>query len=86
MNQPFVELGELQPGQRFMFAADDLPQRGPCTLVKKGAGSAVIHYEPHEVTRTFKARDHNGQLIERSITQTLSGESRCALGAQVVPL
>lgn len=82
----WVELRTLEPGQRFMFWADDLPNRGPCTLVEKSAGAAVIRYEPHTVTRTFKARDNKGQLIERSITQTVSGESRCSLGAQVVPL
>lgn len=83
---PFVELRELEPGQQFLFYADDLPNRGPCTLVEKGHGGAVIRYEPHKVTRTFKARGKDGQLVERSITETLSGESRCALGAQVMPL
>lgn len=82
----FVELRELTPGQRFVFAAEDLPNRGPCTLVAKGPGSATIRYEPHAVERRFKARDNNGQLIERSFTEMLSGESRCALGSQVIPL
>jgi hypothetical protein len=87
MNRPFLELRELEPGARFLFAAEDLPNRGPCTLVEKGPGSAVIEYEPHTVTRTFKSRNlKTGQLEERAITQTLSGESRCSLGCQVVPL
>jgi len=86
MNErPLVELRELQPGQQFVFHADDLPNRGPCTLVEKSAGSAVIRYEPHTVTRKFKARV-NGQIVEREITQTISGESHVALGCQVVPL
>lgn len=80
------ELRELEPGQRFMFYADDLAERGPCTLVSKGEGGAIIMYEPHDVTKTFKARAKNGEIIEKTITQHLSGESRCALGAQVVPL
>jgi len=82
----FVELREIEPGQRFLFAAEDLEQRGPCTLVEKGHGGATIRYEPHTVTRTFKARNKSGQIVERSITETLSGESRVALGAQVLPL
>lgn len=87
MNRPFMELRELEPGQRFMFYADDLTERGPCTLVSKGAGGAVIMYEPHTVTKTFKARNlKTGEMVEKTITQHLSGESRCALGAQVVPL
>lgn len=86
MSRVFVELRELQPGQRFLFAAEDLPERGPCTLVEKGHGGATIRYETHTVTKTFKARGADGQVIEKSITQTLSGESRCALGAQVLPL
>ena len=86
MTRPFVELRELEPGQQFMFFAEDLPNRGPCTLIEKGHGGAVIRYEPHTITTRFKARDRNGQPIERSITQTLSGESRVALGCQVVPL
>lgn len=81
-----VELRALQPGQRFLFAAGDLSERGPCTLVEKGHGGATIRYEPHVVTTRFKARGKDGQLVEKSITQTLSGESRCALGAQVLPL
>lgn len=86
MTRPFVELRELPVGSRFLFWADDLPNRGPCTLVEKSAGAAVIRYEPHTVTRTFKARDNHGQLIDRTITETLTGESRCSLGAQVVAL
>jgi len=81
----WVELRELAPGARFMFAADDHPNRGPCTLIEKGAGVAIIEYEPHQVTRTFKARV-KGQIVEKTITRTLSGRSHCALGAQVVPL
>lgn len=86
VSRAFVELRELKPGDRFCFFADDLPNRGPCTLVEKSPGVAVIRYEPHTVTRTFKARDNKGQLIERSISETLTGESRCSLGAQVVAL
>lgn len=81
-----MELRELEPGSQFLFYATDLPNRGPCTLVEKSPGVAVIRYEPHTVTRTFKARNDKGQLIERSITTTHSGESRCSLGSQVVPL
>lgn len=85
--RPFVELRELQPGQRFLFWADDLPNRGPCTLVEKGHGGATIRYEPHVVTKRFKSRNpKTGELEEREITETLSGESRCALGCQVVVL
>lgn len=62
------------------------PNRGPCELVEKHVGAAIIRYEPHVVSRKFKARDKHGQVIEREITQTVSGESRCALGAQVVKL
>lgn len=86
MNRDYVELRELAPGTRFMFFADDLPNRGPCTLIEKGAGVAIIEYEPHQESRTFKARDAKGQIIEKTITRTLSGRSHCALGAQVVPL
>lgn len=82
----YVELRELPVGARFMFYADDLDHRGPCTLVEKGQGAAIIRYEPHTITRTFKARDRHGQMVERTITRTLSGESHCALGAQVVPM
>jgi hypothetical protein len=86
MNRPFLELRELEPGEQFLFFADDLPNRGPCRLIEKGPGSARIAYEPHQVTRRFKARGKDGQIIEREITETLSGESRCALGCQVVRL
>lgn len=82
----YVELRALEPGQRFLFAAEDLEHRGPCMLIEKGAGVATIAYEPHTVTRRFKARDRHGQIIEREIAQTVSGESKCALGAQVLPL
>lgn len=83
----WVELRTLEPGQRFMFAADDLEERGPCTLVSKGAGGAIIRYEPHKVTKRFKARNlKTGAMEEKEITQYLSGDSRCALSAQVVPL
>jgi hypothetical protein len=81
------ELRDLEPGTRFMFYADDLEERGPCTLISKGAGGAIIKYEPHKVTKKFKARNlKTGEMEEKEITQYLSGESRCALGAQVVPL
>lgn len=81
------ELRDLEPGQRFMFWADDMPNRGPCTLISKGAGGAVICYEPHTVTKTIKFRSRKtGAIEERTIVQHLSGESRCALGAQIIPL
>ncbi len=83
---PFVELRELAPGSRFLFYADDLERRGPCTLVEKSAGAAVIEYEPQTVTRHFKARDKDGQIVDRQITTTISGRERCALGAQVIAL
>jgi hypothetical protein len=86
MSRPYLELRELEAGTRFLFYADDLEQRGPCTLVSKGVGSATIDYEPRTVTRTFKARDKDGQIVERTITQRLSGRTSCALGAQVVAL
>lgn len=86
MTRPFVELRELNPGDRFLFASEDLPNRGPCTLIEKGPGSATIEYSPHHETRRFKARDKNGQVIYREFTETLSGRSRCALGAQVLKL
>jgi hypothetical protein len=82
----WVELRELAPGARFMFAAADLPNRGPCTLIEKGAGVAIIEYAPHDVVKTFKSRYRHGQIVEKTITQTLSGRSHCALGAQVVEL
>jgi hypothetical protein len=86
-DRPFVELHELAVGSRFMFFADDLKYRGPCTLLEKGAGSARINYEPHQVTKSFRVRDRKtGALVEKSITSTLSGESRCALGAHVIPI
>jgi hypothetical protein len=82
----FVRLGTLEPGTRFMFYADDLPNRGPCTLVEKSSGSATIEYAPHEEVKTIKFRDKDGQIKIREIRQTLSGRSYCSLGAQVVPL
>jgi len=87
MSRPFVELRELEPGQHFMFAAEDLEFRGPCTLVKKNAGSATIDYAPHEIVKRFRTRNRKtGEMIEREIKQTVSGHSYCALGAQVVLL
>lgn len=82
----WVELQDLPIGARFMFFADDLENRGPATLIEAGPGSAVIKYEDRRVTRRFKARDEEGQLIDKEITATVTGETRCALGAQVIPL
>lgn len=83
----FVELRELELGQRFMFYADDLERRGPCTLLAKYSGAAWIKYEPRTITKTIKSRDpKTGEMVEKTFTQIVSGEERCALGAQVVAL
>jgi len=79
-------LYDCAPGTRFLFAADDLEHRGPCTLIAKNACVSIIAYETHVVTRTFHARDRTGQIVERCITQTLAGESKCALAAEVIVL
>lgn len=85
LDRAFVELRELEPGDKFVFYADDLEDRGPYELVEKRAGTAVIKTDAREVTRTFTARDEKtGELTERAITTTVSGERPCSLGAQVL--
>lgn len=85
--RPFVLLRELEAGARFMFFADDLPDRGPCTLIEKRVGSATIKYEPHEKVTRFRARNRKtGEMEEKEIRRMLSGQSVCTLSAQVIPL
>lgn len=86
MTQPYRELRDLAIGQRFMLYADDLERRGPFTLVEKNMGTAKINHEPTNRTRTFTARDRNGQPVERTITTIDSGAEICSLGTQVVVL
>jgi hypothetical protein len=81
-----VELHELAPGARFRFLG--LPDQ-VATLVSKSVGRAMIRYdrkrEPE--TRTFQARDRNGQKVTRTVTVNHENDLEpCALGAQVVPL
>ena len=84
----WIELRELAPGTRFMFAADDHPHRGPCTLVEKTIGRAMIRYDQPKgpTSRTFEARDEHGQKVTRTIAVARPELEPCALGAQVVPL
>jgi hypothetical protein len=89
VTRAYMELHELEPGARFMFAAKDLPNRDPYTLVSKSVGRALIRHdrkrEPE--TRTFEARDRNGQKVTRTVTVNRENDlERCALGSQVVPL
>lgn len=85
--RPYVELRELAPGTRFMFYADDLPHRGPCTLEAKNVGSATIEYEPHVVEKAITFRNKKtGAMETKTWKQTLSGRSICSLGAQVIPI
>lgn len=80
----YVELGELEVGQRFRFLA--FPEQR-AVLVHKGI-RAMIRYETARAapTRTFVAHDKSGQPIERTITVKAGATEPCALGAQVVPL
>lgn len=88
MNRAYVELRDLEPGMRFRFAAPDLPHPGPCTLVEKTIGRAKIRYDvPRAIaTRTFEARDEQGQKVQRTITLQRPDLEPCALGAQVILL
>jgi hypothetical protein len=86
VNRPYVELRELQPGARFRFLA--FPDQ-VATLVEKSSGRAMIRYERKREpkTRTFEARDRNGQKETRTVTVNRDNDLEpCALGAQVVPV
>lgn len=87
MTQRFVELRELELGQRFRFYG--LPEQ-TAVLVEKGPGRALIHYdrcrEPE--TRIFETRD---KKTGEKLTKTIAVKSEnklepCALGAEVIPL
>ena len=80
----FVELRELPLGTRFRFLA--FPDQ-VATLVEKSSGRAMIRYDRKREpdTRTFEARDRNGQKVTRTVTVNHEKDLEpCALGAQVV--
>lgn len=83
--EEYCELHELEPGARFRFYG--MPEAGEYVLVEKTLGRAHIRRVGGGAvrTRTFKARQKNGEHTQVTIAAPVTDEP-CALGAHVIPV